>query len=75
VNSRIKEYLDSAPLPQPNSEAIRESMIYGPLFDTPIPDKVEGFVLEDTDRRHMEEIWPAGTQAAKDVGILAFCNF
>jgi len=75
VNTRIKEYLGSAPLPQPNSETIRESVIYGPLFDTPIPDKVEGFTLEDADKRKMEEIWPAGTQAAKDVGILIFFNF
>jgi hypothetical protein len=74
LNTSINEYLGSAPLPQPNSEAIHESVIYGPLFDTPIPDEVEGFALEDTDKRQMEEIWPAGTQAAKDVGILIFCS-
>jgi deoxyribodipyrimidine photo-lyase len=50
-------------------------VIYGPLFNTPIPDKVEGFTLEDTDKRKMEEIWPAGTQAAQDVGISVFFNF
>ena len=69
VNARIAEYTGFAPHLQPNTETIRASTLYGPLFDTPVPDMVEGFKLEDVDKQKMEEIWPAGTDAAKDVRI------
>ena len=69
MNARIAQYIAIVPPPQPNAENIHESTLYGPLFDTPVPDAVEGFEMEDTDKRKMEDVWPAGTEAAKDVGV------
>lgn len=71
MNARIVEYIGPASNPQPNAEGIRDSTIYGSLFNTPVPERVAGFELEDADKVKMEEIWPAGTEAAKDVGTAA----
>lgn len=68
LNANIAEYIGRAPSPQPNEKSIRESPVYGPLFDTPVPDKVQGFELAEADKTMMEKVWPAGTAVAKDVG-------
>lgn len=37
------------------------------LFDTPVPDAIEGFKLEDSDKIKMCEVWPEGENVALEV--------
>lgn len=53
-------------LPLGNDPSIRNDPHFGKLFDaTSIPDQVEGF--ECPDRDQIAEVWPEGTEAAKEV--------
>lgn len=56
------EYLEESPTPSRNSENIYESPVFSALFSTHIPPFVHGF--ECNDKEKMEELWPAGTDAA-----------
>jgi deoxyribodipyrimidine photo-lyase len=38
---------------------------FSPLFDIAIPHAIPGYELEDRER--MEELWPAGTDAAREI--------
>jgi hypothetical protein len=59
-------FLEMSELPQGNDPSIRNDPYFGKLFDaTPIPDQVEGF--ECADRDQIAEVWPEGTEAAKEV--------
>jgi deoxyribodipyrimidine photo-lyase len=52
--------------PHGNDVGIRQHEHFGKLFDaTSIPDQVEGFECED--REEMAEVWPEGTEVAKEV--------
>jgi deoxyribodipyrimidine photo-lyase len=55
----------------PNSPAVRQSKIFGPLFDTPIPEELTGFELSDSsgDKERMRVVWPAGEDVAKEVMV------
>jgi hypothetical protein len=44
------------------------------LFDTPVPAVLEGFELEEKDKKLMAQVWPEGTAAAAKVR-LTFVNF
>jgi len=39
----------------------------GPLFDITIPNSLPGFELPEDSATKMEKIWPAGTEAAREV--------
>lgn len=55
-----------SPLPEANNQSVRQHKIVGDLFDaTPVPDSVEGFELKDAET--ISEIWPEGTDRAKEV--------
>lgn len=67
---KLNENLDwiaEMPAPQPNEANIRQSPKFKILFDSPIPDHVEGFQCEKDDKENMKEFWPAGAEAASKV--------
>jgi len=61
------EYLEEAPTPSANPESIHGLPVFSTLFSTDVPASVDGF--ECTDKEKMEELWPAGTEAAMEVCI------
>ena len=53
-------------VPKANDASIKKHPRFGKLFDeTPIPDHVEGFKLENPEEVH--KIFPEGTDTAKEV--------
>ena len=67
MSENLSWYLEDAAPPQENDADIRTDKTFQALFDSQVPDFVEGFRLEDEDRKRMEECWPAGEEAAADV--------
>lgn len=63
--------LDEAHAPLPNGESARQSPILRQLFESEVPDAVEGF--ECADRDLMDTIWPAGTNNARKVRNCGDC--
>ncbi|PCH41117.1 hypothetical protein WOLCODRAFT_99878 [Wolfiporia cocos MD-104 SS10] len=60
--------LACAPPPAENPASVREHPLYGKLFDTPVPDKVEGFAFLDKDEEErIRTCWPAGEEAAQQM--------
>lgn len=58
--------LKMSPLPESNDPSIRQHEHFAKLFDaTPIPDHVDGFECGDAET--MGEIYPEGTERAKEV--------
>lgn len=55
----------------PNSPSVRNDHRFSSLFERTLPKSIPGFELEDQEK--MEELWPAGTDAARDV-LFAFLN-
>ncbi|KZT26858.1 hypothetical protein NEOLEDRAFT_1177049 [Neolentinus lepideus HHB14362 ss-1] len=64
LNSNLK-WIEEEPLPLPNSEDIYFNTTLKALFDVKIPDHVDGF--ECKDRETMRDVWPTGTEAAKQI--------
>lgn len=64
------EWIEEAPVPEPNPPSVREDPIFSPLFDSTVPDHVEGF--ECKDKELMTTVWPAGHDSAKQVDDLYF---
>ncbi|CAA7259870.1 unnamed protein product [Cyclocybe aegerita] len=64
LNANIPYYLEECPDPVANDENVRSSKIFAKLFDTGVPDYIEGFRLDDADREKMKEVWPAGEEVA-----------
>lgn len=63
--------LNMSPLPHANDESVRKHKTLGDLFDaTPVPDSLEGFELKDSET--ISEVWPEGTDHAKEVRLLSF---
>jgi deoxyribodipyrimidine photo-lyase len=67
LNGSLDEYIEESPKPLSNPESIRQDKKLSPLFKTPVPDTIEGFELDENDSAKMEEYWPAGESAAKQV--------
>ncbi|KAG6854838.1 hypothetical protein C0991_012028 [Blastosporella zonata] len=67
LNGNIPHYLEDCPSPQPNSASIRNSKIYAPLFETPVPNIVEGYELKESDRKKMLQVFPEGEDAAAEI--------
>lgn len=58
--------LNMSPLPEANDQSVRQHKTLGELFDaTPVPDSLEGFELKDAET--ISEVWPEGTDKAKEV--------
>jgi deoxyribodipyrimidine photo-lyase len=55
-----------SPLPESNDESIRKHETFGKLFEaTPVPDSLEGFEVDN--KEELSEVWPEGTEKAKEV--------
>ncbi|KAI0092062.1 DNA photolyase [Irpex rosettiformis] len=52
---------------QPNQVSVHDHHVFGRLFNTSVPDRIEGFELIDEDADTMRECFPAGEDAAHDV--------
>ncbi|KAG6831143.1 hypothetical protein H0H92_012568 [Tricholoma furcatifolium] len=64
LNENISQYLEDYPQPKANPESIRKSKQFASLFDTPIPNTVEGFELTPADRKKMREVFPESEDTA-----------
>lgn len=60
------DWLYEAPEPQANDKSIRSSQ-YAHLFNSKIPEYVDGFQCNDRDK--MVKFWPAGTEVALQVCV------
>ncbi|TYJ55892.1 hypothetical protein B9479_003415 [Cryptococcus floricola] len=56
--------LEMSPLPEANDSAVRKHVKFSKLFDTKVPESVEGF--ECRDQEFIAKLWPEGTEAAKE---------
>ncbi|KZV76131.1 hypothetical protein PENSPDRAFT_741498 [Peniophora sp. CONT] len=65
LNSDVNKHLAEAPEPAANSKAIKSDSKFGKLFESDIPDHVDGFECEDADV--MRELWPAGSDAGREM--------
>ncbi|WVR08725.1 hypothetical protein IAU60_005783 [Kwoniella sp. DSM 27419] len=57
--------LNLSPDPQPNPESIKQDERFGKLFQDDVPVSIEGFEMEE--KELFEEIWPEGTERAKEL--------
>lgn len=60
--------LEEAEPPAANDPAIRSHPVYGKLFDVEVPRDIEGFALDSEERERIASCWPAGEDAAHEVG-------
>ncbi|KAG5639252.1 hypothetical protein H0H81_004913 [Sphagnurus paluster] len=67
LNNNIPYYLEDCPKPHPNPASIHDSKKFAPLFETPVPDSLEGFELTEEGSKKMRDIWPAGEDVAAEV--------
>ncbi|KAG5724998.1 Deoxyribodipyrimidine photo-lyase [Termitomyces sp. T112] len=67
LNSNISHYLEECPKPKPNSVSTRKDEKFAALFDTPIPNAVEGFELKEADSKKMRELFPEGEESAAEI--------
>ncbi|KAI0052987.1 hypothetical protein FA95DRAFT_1482511 [Auriscalpium vulgare] len=65
LNADRDKYLAGLPPPEANPSSIRDHPTYRTLFDSPIPDHIDGF--ECADRDQMTVTWPAGSDAAREM--------
>ncbi|KAL1722418.1 DNA photolyase, FAD-binding/Cryptochrome [Schizophyllum commune] len=64
LNDYQGRFLDPSPEPAANSKSVRKHEKVGELFNGTVPESVEGFELDEGDRKKMAEYWPAGEEAA-----------
>ncbi|KAL1761031.1 DNA photolyase, FAD-binding/Cryptochrome [Schizophyllum commune] len=64
LNDYQGRFLDPSPEPAANNKSVRKHEKLGELFNGTIPESVEGFELDEDDRKKMAEYWPAGEEAA-----------
>lgn len=69
LNANLPYFLEECSKPVANDKSIRSSEKFSSLFDTTVPDSLEGFELEADDRRKMCEVFPAGEELALKVDI------
>ncbi len=68
LNGNLPYFLEDCPAPTQNDAAVRSSKKFSLLFDAPVPDRLQGFELEDSDRSKMCNVWPEGEEVALQVG-------
>ncbi|KAL1706442.1 DNA photolyase, FAD-binding/Cryptochrome [Schizophyllum commune] len=64
LNDYQGRFLDPSPEPAANNKNVRKHEKLGDLFNGTVPESVEGFELDEVDRKKMAEYWPAGEEAA-----------
>lgn len=74
LNDNIPYYLEDCPTPKANGESIRTNEKFSALFEKEVPKELEGHVLEPHDKSKMEEVWPAGEDAAREVSSIQLCS-
>ena len=52
--------------PEANDKSVLDHTVYGELFKEKVPNAVKGFECHDAEK--MAELYPAGTEAAHEVG-------
>ncbi|TEB35633.1 photolyase [Coprinellus micaceus] len=67
ANEDLSHYLDEVAYPSANDASVRGSKLFVPLFDSEIPNFVEGFVLDEEDSKKMTQTWPEGEDKAREV--------
>lgn len=67
LNDNLVHYLEECPEVSPNNKTCKLSEKLAPLFDTPIPEHLDGFELETNNKRKMREVWPEGEDTAVKV--------
>ncbi|KIY49338.1 hypothetical protein FISHEDRAFT_65353 [Fistulina hepatica ATCC 64428] len=67
LNSSLECFLKDYPEPLPNTDGVRDSKKFAPLFEIAVPDFVTGFELIKEDAETMRTLWPAGENAAHKV--------
>lgn len=65
VLNKNLDWIEEVPKPLPNNNAIHDSNVFSSLFDSHIPDAVEG--LDCPDKKEMSNYWPAGHDVAMKV--------
>ncbi|TFY79970.1 hypothetical protein EWM64_g4035 [Hericium alpestre] len=65
LNGNIEKYLAEAPSPVANPTSVRAHPTFGNLFETKIPEYIDGFKC--TDKEKMLEVWPEGMDAAREM--------
>ncbi|KAL1661461.1 DNA photolyase, FAD-binding/Cryptochrome [Schizophyllum commune] len=64
LNDYQGRFLDPSPEPAANNKGVRKHEKLGELFNSSVPESLEGFELAKDDCKKMEEYWPAGEEAA-----------
>lgn len=64
LNDNVSHYLEGSAEPAANSKSVRKVEKFREIFNSAVPDSVQGFELPDDDRKKMTELWPAGEEAA-----------
>ncbi|WWD20859.1 hypothetical protein CI109_105336 [Kwoniella shandongensis] len=59
------QLLNMSPLPKANEVTIRQNEKFARLFEDQVPDSLEGFECKDSET--MAEVWPEGTERAKEL--------
>jgi hypothetical protein len=65
INTDVDKYLAEAEAPSANSPSVKGHSLFQKLFASEIPSHIEGFQCSDKDQ--MAVVWPAGTDAAREV--------
>lgn len=73
VTGNPTHYIDDqgGVLPQPSSAKTHK--VLGPLFNETVPDKIEGFELDDAEAKKMAEMWPVGEDVCDEVSLSLPC--
>ena len=65
INAGVDKYLAEEEAPSSNVPSVKDHPLLQKLFASEIPSHIEGFQCSDKDQ--MAVIWPAGTDAAREV--------
>jgi hypothetical protein len=68
INADVDKYLAEAAAPSANSPSVKNHSHFQKLFACEVPSYIEGF--QCTDKDQMALVWPAGTDAAREVSLI-----
>ncbi|KAI0750757.1 DNA photolyase, FAD-binding/Cryptochrome [Daedaleopsis nitida] len=67
LDQATSNHLAEAKSPVPNDPSVRAHPVLGKHFAIEVPDHIEGFTMDATDRVKMSTYWPAGEDAAHEM--------